>query len=155
MDIGINQQDRQELVAGLSSLLADSYFVYLKTHGYHWNVTGPLFVTLHDLFGQQYQELWDSLDLIAERIRALGHMAPQTYRHYKKLTQVVELEDLPLPVDMVKELMFDQELLIRSARNILPIADKAGDETTLDLLTQRLAVYEKNAWVLRSILNLK
>jgi starvation-inducible DNA-binding protein len=152
MNTGINQDDRFTLAQELSRLLADSYFIYLKTHGYHWNVTGPMFHNLHTLFGAQYLELWNALDLIAERIRGLGHFAPYTCEKFMSLTKIRENGDMPNAKAMVEDLLQGQEILIRTARGIFPIANKAGDETTLDLVTQRLIVHEKNAWMLRSIL---
>jgi starvation-inducible DNA-binding protein len=152
MNTGIIEQDRHVIAEELSNFLADSYFVYLKTHGYHWNVTGPIFNSLHTLFMEQYVELWESLDGIAERIRALGHFAPHTFDKLSKLTRIHESDGALNAVDMVKDLIDGQESLIRAARNIVPIASDAGDEATLDLMTQRLMVTEKNAWMLRSIL---
>lgn len=152
MDIGINKKDREQIAEGLSRLLADSYTLYLKTHNFHWNVTGPMFNTLHVMFMDQYTELWNSLDLIAERIRALGFPAPGTYREFVKLTVIKESEGVPSATDMIKQLVAGQEAVIKTARSIFPVADKASDEPTADLLTQRLQIHEKNAWMLRSLL---
>ena len=152
MNIGIEAKSREALANQLSRLLADSYFVYQTTHGYHWNVTGPLFTNLHALFMEQYLELWNALDGIAERIRILGHYAPYTYREFRALSKIEEHEGVPNALEMIQNLIKGQEQLIEAARSIIPIAEKAGDETTLDLVTQRLAIHEKNAWVLRSSL---
>ena len=152
MNIGIEAKSREALANQLSRLLADSYFVYQTTHGYHWNVTGPLFTNLHALFMEQYLELWNALDGIAERIRILGHYAPYTYCEFRALSKIEEHEGVPSALGMIQNLIKGQEQLIGAARAIIPIAEKAGDETTLDLVTQRLAIHEKNAWVLRSSL---
>ncbi|UCV07305.1 Dps family protein [Dechloromonas denitrificans] len=152
MDIGINKKDREQIADGLSHLLADSYTLYLKTHNFHWNVTGPMFNTLHVMFMDQYTELWNSLDLIAERIRALGFPAPGTYREFVKLTVIKESEGVPSATDMIKQLVSGQEAVIKTARGIFAVVNKASDEPTADLLTQRLQIHEKNAWMLRSLL---
>lgn len=152
MNIGIAAKNREDLAHQLSYLLADSYFVYQTTHGYHWNVTGPQFRNLHALFMEQYLELWNALDGIAERIRILGHYAPYTYREFRVLSKIIEHDGVPSALEMIQNLIKGQERLIESARAIIPVAQKAEDETTLDLVTQRLAVHEKNAWVLRSSL---
>ena len=152
INIGISESDRIELAAGLSKLLADTYTLYLKTHNYHWNVTGPMFQTLHLMFETQYNELALAVDLIAERIRALGVHAPGTYREYAKLTQIVEDEKVPAAQDMIRNLVVAQETVIRTARSVYPLAEKAGDESTADLLTQRLNTHEKTAWMLRSMI---
>ena len=152
IDIGIPEQDRANIANGLSKLLADSYTLYLKTHNYHWNVTGPMFNTLHLMFEQQYTELATAVDLIAERIRALGHPAPGSYRAYSKLTSIEEEEGVPDAGKMIRELVKGQEAVTRTARELFPIVDKASDEPTADLLTQRMQVHEKNAWMLRSLL---
>ncbi len=152
MDIGINKKDREQIADGLSHLLADSYTLYLKTHNFHWNVTGPMFNTLHVMFMDQYTELWNSLDLIAERIRALGFPAPGTYREFVKLTVIKESEGVPSATEMIKQLVSGQEAVIKTARSIFATANKASDEPTADLLTQRLQIHEKNAWMLRSLL---
>jgi len=152
MDIGINEQDRQEIANGLSRLLADTYTLYLKTHNFHWNVTGPMFQTLHLMFEQHYNELSLAVDLIAERIRALGHYAPGSYADYAKLTSIPEASGVPAAEDMIRQLVDGHETLCRTARSIFPVVEKAADEPTADLLTQRLQVHEKTAWMLRSLL---
>ena len=152
MDIGISKKDREKIADGLSHLLADSFTLYLKTHNFHWNVTGPMFNTLHVMFMDQYTELWNALDLIAERIRALGIPAPGTYREFAKLTVIKESEGKVSAEDMIKQLVAGQEAVTKTARSIFPIVDKAGDEPTADLLTQRMQIHEKNAWMLRSLL---
>ncbi len=153
MDIGITKKDREKIAEGLSRLLADSYTLYLKTHNFHWNVTGPMFNTLHTMFMQQYTELWTALDEIAERIRALGFPAPGTYREFSKLTVIKESEGVPNATEMLKQLLAGQEAVTKTARSILPIVGKASDEPTADLLTQRMQIHEKNAWMLRSMLD--
>ena len=152
MDIGISSKDRAQVAHGLSRLLADTYLLYLKTHNFHWNVEGPMFQTLHTLFMGQYTETWNAIDPIAERIRALGHYAPGTYKEYLKLASVRETDGVPKAPQMVKLLIEGQETVARTARSVLPLADAANDQPTLDLLTQRLDVHEKNAWMLRSLL---
>lgn len=152
MDIGINQQDRQQIADGLSHLLADTYTLYLKTHNFHWNVTGPMFQTLHLMFEQHYNELSLAVDLIAERIRALGHYAPGSYADYARLTSIPEADGVPRAEDMIRQLVEGHETLCRTARSIFPSVERAGDEPTADLLTQRLQVHEKTAWMLRSLL---
>jgi starvation-inducible DNA-binding protein len=152
IDIGIAEGDRKQIAEGLSRLLADSYTLYLMTHGFHWNVTGPMFQTLHVLFMEQYTELWTSLDLIAERIRALGHPAPASGRLYGKLTSISEPEEVPNANGMIRHLLSGHEAAIRTARQAFPAAEKAQDQATMDLLTQRLQVHEKTAWMLRSLL---
>jgi starvation-inducible DNA-binding protein len=152
INIGISEVDRKELVQGLSRLLADTYTLYLKTHNYHWNVTGPMFQTLHLMFEAQYNELALAVDLIAERIRALGFPAPGTYSQYAKLTTIKEDADIPSAQAMIRNLVEAQETVIRTARSIFPLAEKASDETTADLLTQRLQIHEKTAWMLRSLI---
>jgi starvation-inducible DNA-binding protein len=152
IDIGIPEQDRAAIADGLSKLLADSYTLYLKTHNYHWNVTGPMFNTLHLMFEQQYTELAMAVDLIAERIRALGHPAPGSYRAYAGLTDIPEEDDRPDAKEMIRRLVAGQETVVRTARSIFPAVDEAHDEPTADLLTQRMQVHEKNAWMLRSLL---
>jgi starvation-inducible DNA-binding protein len=152
IDTGIAEDDRKQIVEGLSRLLADSYTLYLMTHGFHWNVTGPMFQTLHVLFMEQYTELWTSLDLIAERIRALGHPAPVGGRVYAKLSSVQEPEDVPAATAMIRHLLAGHEAVIRTARQAFPSAERAQDQVTMDLLTQRLQVHEKTAWMLRSLL---
>lgn len=152
IDIGISAADRKKIANGLGHLLADSYTLYLKTHNYHWNVEGPLFNTLHLMFEQQYTELALAVDQIAERIRALGHPAPGSYREFGKLTSIAEEKGSPAAEDMIKSLVKGQEAVVRTARSLVEAADKAGDEPTLDLLTQRMQIHEKNAWMLRSML---
>ena len=152
MDIGISKKDREKIAEGLSRLLADSYTLYLKTHNFHWNVTGPMFNTLHVMFMDQYTELWNALDLIAERIRALGFPAPGTYAAYARLSSIKEEEGVPAAEDMIKHLVQGQEAVVRTARGIFPLLDKVSDEPTADLLTQRMQVHEKTAWMLRSLL---
>jgi starvation-inducible DNA-binding protein len=152
MDTGISAKDRTKLAAGLSRLLADTYVLYLKTHNFHWNVEGPMFQTLHQMFMAQYTEAWNAIDPIAERIRALGHYAPGTYKQYIKLASVKETEGVPKAGQMIRQLIEGQETVARTARSVLPVADDANDQPTLDLLTQRLDIHEKNAWMLRSLL---
>jgi starvation-inducible DNA-binding protein len=152
IDTGISAKDRAAIAAGLSRLLADTYLLYLKTHGFHWNVEGPMFQTLHQMFMTQYTETWNAIDPIAERIRALGHYAPGSYQQYIKLASVKETAGVPKAEKMVQELISGQETVTRTARSVLPVADKANDQPTLDLLTQRLDIHEKNAWMLRSLL---
>ncbi len=152
MDTGISAEQRRAIAQGLSKLLADTYVVYLKTHNFHWNVEGPMFQTLHQMFMEQYTETWNAIDLIAERIRSLGEYAPGTYREYSKLTRIKETDGVPKAEQMVQLLIEGQEAIVRTARDLLPIADEAGDEPTLDLLTQRMQVHEKTAWMLRSLL---
>jgi starvation-inducible DNA-binding protein len=152
MDIGINQKDRQQIADGLSHLLADSYTLYLKTHNFHWNVTGPMFQTLHLMFEMHYNELALAVDLIAERIRALGHPAPGSYADYARLTAIAEAEGVPKAEDMIRQLVEGHETVCRTARSIFEVVDKAHDQPSADLLTQRLQVHEKTAWMLRSLL---
>ena len=152
MDIGINEQDRKTIAQGLSHLLADTYTLYLKTHYFHWNVTGPMFNTLHLMFETQYNELALAVDLVAERIRALDVYAPGTYRDFARLTSIKETESVPKAQDMIAELVVGHEAVCRTARSVFPSADAASDEATADLLTQRLQVHEKTAWMLRSLL---
>jgi starvation-inducible DNA-binding protein len=152
MDTGISAKDRSKLAQGLSRLLADTYILYLKTHNYHWNVEGPMFQTLHIMFMEQYTEAWNAIDPIAERIRALGHYAPGTYKQYVKLAAIKETEGVPKAEQMIRHLIEGQETVARTARSVLPVADDANDQPTLDLLTQRLDIHEKNAWMLRSLL---
>mgnify|MGYP000247612256 CR=1 FL=1 len=151
INIGIDEEQRKAIAHGLSVLLADTYTLYLKTHNYHWNVTGPMFQTLHTLFETQYTELALAVDEIAERIRALGEFAPGSYKQYAKLTSIKEADDIPSAEEMIKDLVKGQEAIAKTARSIIPVADKALDEVTLDLLTQRMTVHEKNAWMLRSL----
>ena len=153
MDIGISKKDRERIAEGLSGLLADSYTLYLMTHNFHWNVTGPMFNTLHVMFMEQYTEQWNALDLIAERIRALGVPAPGTYKEFVKLASIKEVEGQPKAREMIAHLVAAQEAVARTARKLLPVVDKANDQPTADLLTQRLEVHEKTAWMLRSLLD--
>jgi starvation-inducible DNA-binding protein len=152
IDIGIPEKKRKEIAQGLSRLLADSYTLYLTTHNFHWNVTGPMFNTLHLMFMDQYTELWNSLDLIAERIRSLGQPAPGTYGQFSKLTSLEEPDGVPKAKEMIKMLVQGHEAVSKTARSIFPVAEDGSDEATLDLLTQRLQVHEKTAWMLRSLL---
>lgn len=152
IDIGIGAEARQSIVAGLSALLADSYTLYLMTHNFHWNVTGPQFNSLHQMFMTQYTEQWTALDLIAERIRALGHPAPGTYKEFVKLASIKEVEGVPKANDMIRYLVAAQEATARTARQLFPVVSDANDQPTADLLTQRLEVHEKTAWMLRSLL---
>lgn len=152
INISIPEKEREEIAVGLKKLLADSYTLYLKTHNYHWNVTGPMFQTLHLMFMEQYTELWNSIDTIAERIRTLGHFAPGTYREYANLSSIKEDESVPKAVDMIRNLVEGHGQTIKTAREIINPANTANDEATLDLVTQRLTVHEKTAWMLRSLL---
>lgn len=152
IDIGISETDRQAIAEGLSRLLADTYTLYLKTHNFHWNVTGPMFNTLHLMFETQYNELALAVDVIAERIRALGFPAPGTYKAYSELSSIEETSGVPAAEDMIRSLVEGQEAVVRTARSIFPVVDKANDEPTADLLTQRMQIHEKTAWMLRSML---
>ena len=152
IDIGISAKDRERIAKGLSALLADSYTLYLMTHNFHWNVTGPQFNSLHLMFMAQYTEQWNALDLIAERIRALGHPAPGTYREFIKRASIKEVEGVPQATDMIRHLVMAQEATARTARKVFPIVSAADDQPSADLLTQRMEVHEKNAWMLRSLL---
>ncbi len=152
IDNGISEKDRKEIAHGLSRLLADSYTLYLMTHNFHWNVKGPMFNTLHLMFEGQYNELALAVDLIAERIRALGFPAPGTYAEFAKLSSIKEIKGQPKAIEMIKYLVAAQEAVTKTARSILPLVDKASDEPTADLLTQRMQLHEKTAWMLRSLL---
>jgi starvation-inducible DNA-binding protein len=152
IDIGIKEADRARIAQGLSRLLADTYTLYLKTHNFHWNVTGPMFQTLHLMFETQYNELALAVDLIAERIRALGYPAPGTYAEFSKLTSIQEPKGVPGAQDMIRELVAGQEAVVKTARSVFPLVDKVNDEPSADLLTQRMQVHEKTAWMLRSLL---
>ena len=152
IDIGIDEKDRRRIAEGLSRLLADNFSLYLKTHNFHWNVKGPMFQTLHVMFMEQYNELWLALDAIAERIRALGFPAPGTASEYAKLSSIRETAGVPEAKEMVRLLVEGHEAVARTARKIFPAVEKASDEPTADLLTQRLQVHEKTAWMLRSLL---
>ena len=153
IDIGISEANRTKVAQGLSHLLADSYTLYLKTHKFHWNVTGPMFQTLHLMFETQYTELATAVDLIAERIRALGFFAPGSYVEFVKLSSIKESEGVPKAEEMIRELVEGQEAVVRTARSIFPTAEEANDEATADLLTQRIQLHEKTAWMLRSLLD--
>jgi starvation-inducible DNA-binding protein len=152
VNIGINEENREAIATGLSRLLADSYTLYLKTHNYHWNVTGPQFNTLHLMFEGQYTELATAVDEIAERIRALGVKAPGSYSVYAELTNIEEGTGDESAEEMIRQLAIGQETIVRTAREAFPAADEANDEPTADLLTQRMQIHEKNAWMLRSML---
>ena len=153
INIGISDKDRGAIVAGLSKLLADTYTLYLTTHNFHWNVTGPMFNTLHTMFMAQYTELWNAVDPIAERIRSLGHPAPGSYAAFGALASIADAPTTPpKALEMVRILVQGHEAVARTARSLFPVADKAGDEPTADLLTQRLTVHEQTAWMLRSLL---
>jgi starvation-inducible DNA-binding protein len=151
--IGIGEKDRAAIAAGLSKLLADTYTLYLTTHNFHWNVTGPMFNTLHAMFMTQYTELWNAVDPIAERIRALGHPAPGSYAQFGKLSSIKDAPTTPpKALQMVRILVEGHEAVARTARGVFPLADKADDQPTADLLTRRLDIHEKTAWMLRSLL---
>ncbi len=152
IDIGISEADRKQIADGLSRLLADTYTLYLKTHNFHWNVTGPQFNTLHQMFEQQYTELATAVDEIAERIRALGFPAPGSYAQFGALSSIDEESGVPSAEQMLAQLARDQEIVVRTAREVFPFADTASDEPTADLLTQRMQIHEKTAWMLRSML---
>lgn len=152
IEIGIKPRDREAIAQGLSHLLADTYTLYLKTHNFHWNVKGPMFQTLHLMFETQYNELALAVDLIAERIRALGHPAPGSYSEFSKLSSIPEAKGVPGATKMIAELVAGQEAVVRTARGIFPLVEKANDEPTADLLTQRMQIHEKTAWMLRSLL---
>lgn len=152
IDIGISEPDRKEIAEGLSRLLADTYTLYLMTHNFHWNVTGPMFQTLHLMFETQYNELALAVDLIAERIRALGVPAPGTYHEFSKLTSIKEPAGKVPARDMIAKLVEGQEAVIRTARGFFPAAERVNDEATADLLTQRMQTHEKTAWMLRSLI---
>lgn len=153
IDIGISAENRGAIAGGLSKLLADTYTLYLTTHNFHWNVTGPMFNTLHAMFMQQYTELWNAVDPIAERIRALGHPAPGSYAQFAALSSLPDVPAAPpKALDMVRILVTGHEGVARTARGVFPLADRADDQPTADLLTQRLDIHEKTAWMLRSLL---
>ena len=151
IEIGISDKDRETISNGLARMLADSFCLYLKTH-YHWNVKGPMFQTLHVMFMDQYTELWNALDEIAERIRSLGFPAPGTMSEFAKLSGIKEVEGVPSAEDMIRDVIVASQAVTRTAREVLDIADKANDQPTIDLMTQRLQIHEKNAWMLRSLL---
>ncbi|MDQ8036550.1 MAG: Dps family protein [Pedobacter sp.] len=150
--IGIDEKARKDIADGLSRLLADTFSLYLKTHNFHWNVTGPQFNSLHLMFEEQYNELWLAVDAIAERIRALGSPAPGSYTAYAKLSSIPEAKGSLSADEMISQLVEGQEAVVRTARSIFPAVDSAHDEPTADLLTQRMQVHEKTAWMLRSLL---
>lgn len=152
VDIGIKDDDRKAIANSLSVFLADSFCLYVKTHNYHWNVTGPMFQTLHTMFMDQYTELWNALDEIAERIRSLGYPAPGTMKAFIKLSDVEETKNVVSANDMIIDVINASQIVTKSARNVLALADKANDQPTADLMTQRLQIHEKNAWMLRSLL---
>ena len=152
INISIEKADREKIGEGLSRLLADSYTLYLKTHNFHWNVTGPMFSTLHNLFETHYMELATAVDEIAERIRALGVNAPGSYKQFAELSSIEEETGTPNAEGMIKQLVEGQETVVRTARSIFPLVDGANDEPSADLLTQRMQIHEKNAWMLRSLL---
>jgi starvation-inducible DNA-binding protein len=152
IDIGIEATKRQDIASGLSRVLADSYTLYLKTHNFHWNVTGPMFQTLHLMFEAQYNELALAVDLVAERIRALGFPAPGTYKQFSALSVIKEEDGVPTAQDMIRKLVEGHETVARTAREVFKIAESVSDQPTCDLLTQRMQVHEKTAWMLRSLL---
>ena len=152
INIGISEKDRKKIADGLGRMLADSYTLYLKTHNFHWNVTGPMFQTLHLMFMTQYNEMWLAVDLVAERIRALGYPAPGSYKEFADLTSIKDSSGTVSAKEMIRQLVAGQEAVVRTARSVLPIAEKAGDQPTVDLLSARMEVHEKNAWMLRSLL---
>lgn len=152
MNTGIELKDRRAIADGLNRVLADSFSLYLKTHGFHWNVTGPQFHTLHELFMTQYTELWTALDEIAERVRALGFPTAASYSQYQKLTSIEEESGVPNAQEMIRQLVTGNESVARVMREVVPVADNAEDSVTADLLTRRMEVHEKNAWMLRSML---
>lgn len=152
INIGIPEPQREEIAKGLSRLLADTYTLYLKTHNFHWNVSGPMFNTLHAMFMTQYTELWNSIDEIAERIRALDEFAPGSYTEFAKLTSISEAKGRPNAQEMIKEVLEGHEAVARTARSVFPAAEKGGDEASADLLVGRIQVHEKTAWMLRSLL---
>ena len=153
VNIGISEEYRAAIAQGLARLLADTYALYLTTHNFHWNVTGPMFNTLHQMFMEEYTELWNAVDLIAERIRALGHWAPGSYAHFASLASVPDAPRTPpAAIEMIRILHQGHETVARTAREVFPVADEANDQPTAHLLTQRLDVHEKAAWMLRSLL---
>ena len=152
INIGMDEIDRKKIADGLGRMLADTYTLYLKTHNFHWNVTGPMFQTLHLMFMTQYTETWNAVDLVAERIRALGYPAPGSYKEFAALTSIKDSSGTISAKEMIKQLVDGQEAVVRTAREVLPVADKAGDQPTVDLLSARMEVHEKNAWMLRSLL---
>jgi len=152
IDIGIKEKDRAKIADGLSRLLADSYTLYLTTHNFHWNVTGPMFQTLHVMFEEQYTELATAIDTIAERIRALGYPAPATFVEFQRLTSIKQPEGVPSAEEMIRMLVDGQQTVVRTARALFPHVEDAHDEPTADMITERMQVHEKTAWMLRSLL---
>lgn len=152
INIGIADKDRKKIADGLARMLADTYTLYLKTHNFHWNVTGPMFQTLHLMFMTQYTEAWNAVDLVAERIRALGYPAPGSYKEFAALTSIKDSSGKVSAEDMIRQLVEGQEAVVRTAREVLPVAEKAGDQPSVDMLSARMEVHEKNAWMLRSLL---
>jgi starvation-inducible DNA-binding protein len=152
INIGIAEKDRKKIAEGLARMQADTYTLYLKTHNFHWNVTGPMFQTLHLMFETQYNETWLAVDLVAERIRALGFPAPGSSREFAALTEIKDSKGVPNAKEMIRQLVDGQETVVRTARSVLPVAEAAGDQPTVDMLAQRMAVHEQNAWMLRSLL---
>lgn len=152
INIGISDKDRENISKGLSRVLAESFLLYVKTHNYHWNVKGPMFQTLHVMFEEQYTELWTAMDAIAERIRSLGFPAPGTLKEYLALATIKELDGVPSAEEMIRDVLAGSETVSRLSREVMAIADAAGDDSTADLLTQRMQVHEKNAWMLRSLI---
>ena len=152
VNIGIEENQRKAIAGGLGNLLADTYLLYLKSHNYHWNVTGPMFQTLHTMFEQQYTEMQTAVDEIAERIRALGEPAPGTFVEYRNRSEIKEHDGVPAAIEMIKDLLAGHEMVIQTARKNFPLAEEAADESTADLLTQRMQIHEKTAWMLRSML---
>lgn len=152
IDIGISNKNRKQITDGLSALLADSYMLYIKTHNFHWNVEGPMFNTLHTMFMDQYTELWNALDTIAERIRALGEYAPGSYKQFAALTSIEESDKVPEAEKMIADLIKGHEVVIQTARQLLPVCAEAHDDVTAGVLTDRLEIHEKTSWMLRSLL---
>lgn len=152
IDIGISEEKRAAIAKGLCRLLADEYTLYLKTHNFHWNVTGPMFTTLHQMFEEHYTEAATAVDEIAERIRALGVAAPGTYKQFAALSSIEEEDGVPSAEDMIRQLVVGHETVVRTAREVFPLAEEASDEPSADLLTQRMQLHEKTAWMLRSML---
>lgn len=153
INIGMSVKDRENISRGLSGILAESFLLYMKTHNYHWNVKGPMFQTLHVMFEGQYTELWNALDQIAERIRSLGFAAPGTLKEYLRLASIKEIEGVPTAEDMIRDVLAGSESVSRLSREVLVLADQAGDDPTTDLLTERMQIHEKNAWMLRSLID--
>jgi len=152
IEIGIDPSDRRAIADGLGNLLADTYALYLKTQSFHWNVTGPMFRALHEMFDEQYHELADAVDGIAERIRAVGHVAPGSFSQFAKLTSIEEETGVPAAEEMIRQLVIGHEAVVRTGRNVCATSEQAGDQVTMDLLAERMQVHEKQAWMLRSLL---